>query len=1110
MTVTVVGPDGKPVAGAAVFLMKAYDADTTAVETKTDAQGRVSFAAPRAVFVAPGAPLGVGGGVFDGKKATAATVRLARAGSVAGRVVDAGGKPLAGAKVGPEYLTFGDAGADEGVVAFMPLPESVAERLRVMTGADGAFQIKEMPSRAGSVMVRLRDERFIAARMGLPLPEAERKATEALVAKPGAVLKGQVVDAATGKPAPGVLVHAQGVGIQDGGGNARSGADGTFALIGLPEGRFNVSVTDPRGAAVAKSLEGVKATPGRTTTLADLNMTPGGFVIGRLIDADTKQPIAVEAAVGVHGPHRPQSSAMIDRTEVKKDGTYRLRVPSGTSSVYLTQPPEGYVYDQKLIPVTVAEGGTQTVDFAVKQGLTVEGTLVDEAGKPVANTSLQASQGFAREVYATTDAQGRFTAKGLAPGEVRFSSGPFGDAFALTGNVTATLPTTAPVRLLMRKPDPAARLSGRVVDTQGLPVAGAKVEVMAVVWNGDSGRGAQLPPVETDADGRFTTGPIAAEGKVQSVKVTKPGYVFVSGGAVTQAKAGGPATIADFVLTRLGGVVKGSVEDAKGKPVAGARVLSLAGGGAGSEAVTDAAGRFTLTTLPEGKVEIIAGRDGIGVATVLVQTSGGGGGPSPILTLEPVSGATVTGGDGVERAAALAEEALRESANGTYYARSWLPLSFAAYAPERATVLAEKYRAGSAASVASAVLSEMTPSEDMTPEAVAAALAKISEIQDPYDRARVSLRAARALSATDLARARSLHQQARAAAEAMFRSASPWQRAFLAADFAALASRLGEPEQAKRDLAAALAATDAIEPNEQADGIRTAVAEALAERDAPDLAAQVIARIGAKEREQAYSRAISAAARRSPAAARALLERAEAEKAFEGGDGGGDYSRAQAQRHVAAGLAAREPDAALALAHKISERSERTKALTAIAGKLPKARAAAVYREALEGLAGQYSAAEIAARAGAEAMTLDPALGREMLAKAREYADERKRLTSDIGEGAAGLVSWAYYAGRVTPVASRLTLEREWAAALRDPDIGREPHRLLRIALAMAPADTERAVELARKIPAGNARYDAMRKLAQYLAAPPAIRKTIPLDRWAASDTWTPGTPTGW
>ncbi|MDQ2686344.1 MAG: hypothetical protein M3Y28_00590 [Armatimonadota bacterium] len=58
--------------------------------------------------------------------------------------------------------------------------------------------------------------------------------------------------------------------------------------------------------------------------------------------------------------------------------------------------------------------------------------------------------------------------------------------------------------------------------------------------------------------------------------------------------------------------------------------------------------------------------------------------------------------------------------------------------------------------------------------------------------------------------------------------------------------------------------------------------------------------------------------------------------------------------------------------------------------------------------------------------------------------------------------------------------------------------------------DTNRALKLADGISDVNFRFDAQRKVAQYVLAPTSVRRTLRFDRWSATDTWRPGTPTGW
>ena len=99
----------------------------------------------------------------------------------------------------------------------------------------------------------------------------------------------------------------------------------------------------------------------------------------------------------------------------------------------------------------------------------------------------------------------------------------------------------------------------------------------------------------------------------------------------------------------------------------------------------------------------------------------------------------------------------------------------------------------------------------------------------------------------------------------------------------------------------------------------------------------------------------------------------------------------------------------------------------------------------------------------------------------------------------------------IDPAASRLLLEAANWLSKAKPESMNPDWAQLPIALAMAPLDFDRALEIAHAIPnEQGAGFDAQRKLAQFLLAPDEVRKTIPLDRWNCSDTWKPGTPTNW
>lgn len=76
------------------------------------------------------------------------------------------------------------------------------------------------------------------------VPEREASAIVLLDRQPddvAGVLRGRVVDVATGRPVPGAIVSAEGTTT----GDVTTGADGAFALAGNPDGEALLSVEAP-------------------------------------------------------------------------------------------------------------------------------------------------------------------------------------------------------------------------------------------------------------------------------------------------------------------------------------------------------------------------------------------------------------------------------------------------------------------------------------------------------------------------------------------------------------------------------------------------------------------------------------------------------------------------------------------------------------------------------------------------------------------------------------------------------------------------------------------------------------------------------------------------
>ena len=113
------------------------------------------------------------------------------------------------------------------------------------------------------------------------------------------------------------------------------------------------------------------------------------------------------------------------------------------------------------------------------------------------------------------------------------------------------------------------------------------------------------------------------------------------------------------------------------------------------------------------------------------------------------------------------------------------------------------------------------------------------------------------------------------------------------------------------------------------------------------------------------------------------------------------------------------------------------------------------------------------------AWQFDRHAGIQHFATARKYLEKAGMPVRD-----AAIV--AYYDRVVDPGTSRLQLEAAFFRATRHPSKRENRYLPVTIALAMAPLDFSRAVEMARAIPTvpnPDAHFDALRKLAQFAGA---------------------------
>jgi beta-lactamase regulating signal transducer with metallopeptidase domain len=243
--------------------------------------------------------------------------------------------------------------------------------------------------------------------------------------------------------------------------------------------------------------------------------------------------------------------------------------------------------------------------------------VVDPSGRPVANARVEIRDlnRFQRNEVGRTDAQGRYEAVGLAPGQVTIvdisaDDPPLGATVEVEAVQGGDSPKPAEVRL-----HPLVVLSGRILDEDGRPITGPVIQLYRDVIYLTQNSRSYGPVVETTrkvtADGTYGFNRLIP-GAMYEVRAEADGHAAATSIRVT-IKPGQPVRLMDFRLPAANQQISGIVVDPRGKPLAGMtvsyeptdRTRALeAPSGATWFHDTEPSGRFHLTGLPRGPIRL--------------------------------------------------------------------------------------------------------------------------------------------------------------------------------------------------------------------------------------------------------------------------------------------------------------------------------------------------------------------------------------------------------------------------------------------------------------------------------------------------------------------------
>ncbi len=196
------------------------------------------------------------------------------------------------------------------------------------------------------------------------------KPIELTVAKEG-VLTGNV-RSPEGKPAVGMRMTAR----LSSGGKIRlshltsfhtvTDEGGTFAIGGLPETEFVLSVEDPEQRWVFRPREDLVVSPDENANLT-LNLENGVVVTGHVFDPEG-HPVE-GAAFSALADSKVGPGLCHDVTDA--DGRYDLRLPAGTARLYFNSLPDGFAYPRpqivKRLDVQPGQAAIENLNFTLQR-----------------------------------------------------------------------------------------------------------------------------------------------------------------------------------------------------------------------------------------------------------------------------------------------------------------------------------------------------------------------------------------------------------------------------------------------------------------------------------------------------------------------------------------------------------------------------------------------------------------------------------------------------------------------------------------------------------------------------------------------------------------------
>ncbi|HML74591.1 MAG TPA: carboxypeptidase regulatory-like domain-containing protein [Anaerohalosphaeraceae bacterium] len=528
-----------------------------------------------------------------GQQAAPLEFHMSEPQTLAGRVVDEQGKPVAGAQVRLVALVIADEKAQPDteprmMINFEPMPY-----FTTTTDADGKFEFKELP--AGS------SAEFLIAKPGMgqiltasddlnPMQGFHYKVGQkdiSFTMSKGLTLSGIVMDSKN-KPLADVALSVTRIGldIDPTQKPIKTDADGQFSVKDLAAGTYRVMVNSDQWLCEQQTVE-LKSDMG-----VQLKAKQGTLARIKAVDPDTEKG-REGIQIYLNQDNQPGVGG-----KTNSDGVFEKQLLPGH---YRVQFQDGNRF--KSQEFDVEEGKTAEVSVVLGASNRITGIVTGPDGKPAAGVEMKImpNQGGS-DSSAKTDDKGSYTLR-WSPEDMSWTEGQFLlVAIDRANKLAAVVDIDADTKTMNVQVKPGLTLTGKVVDPNNQPIPNASVstQIRGSRWSSTFDN----KSIATDKDGVYKVESLPAEGTYYLSISGPKGYG--TGSVYLNEPAEGKLTVElkETVLKIANSSVSGRVVDADEKPLEGARIHSYGEGQPNLNVTTDKDGKFTLSPICEGGVQL--------------------------------------------------------------------------------------------------------------------------------------------------------------------------------------------------------------------------------------------------------------------------------------------------------------------------------------------------------------------------------------------------------------------------------------------------------------------------------------------------------------------------